>query len=164
MHAGFSRQMGYLPRRMGNLTRLELPVARMTRRLFAHILIAVFSWALFGYYWGLVAQRRITENTIRGIQILLLLVLAIWSITALWIQHNRRRFAGRPDRRTRRSGSGEIALTDAAGQRVRIDPGTRLTTAPCVEVEVEASLDQETGAETRLKHFRQVNIPGQGGV
>ena len=128
----------------------------MTRRLLTHILVAVLSWALFGYYWGLVARRRITPNTIHGIQILLVLVLLIWTITALWIQHNRRRFAGRPDRRTRRTAAGPLPLIDSIGQTVEITGDPPLNIADYVEITIDA--------ETGHKQFRSAAIPTSDGV
>ncbi len=128
----------------------------MTRRLLTHILIAALSWGLFGYYWGLVARRRITPNTIHGIQVLLILVLLIWAMTGLWIQHNRRRYAGRPDRRTHRTVSNTLPLIDSIGQTIEIDGGSPLTVADYVEI----TIDVETGH----KHFRSAAIPARGGV
>lgn len=151
--------VGQFTRCLRDPTRLELPVSR---RLLSHIVIAVLSWALFGYYWGLVAQRRITDNTIRGIQILLVLVLVIWSFTAIWIQHNRRRFAGRPDRRTRRTVSHAPGPTDAIGQTIQIADGAALQAAACVDVSVEVETDPETGTETRRKLFRVADPAGGG--
>ena len=128
----------------------------MTRRLLIHILVAVLLWALFGYYWGLVARRRVTPNTVHGIQILLVLVLTIWAVTALWIQYNRRRFVGHPDRRTRRTVSDTMPLIDSIGQMVRIDGGSPLTVADYVEI----TIDSETGQ----KVFRSAAIPASGGI
>ncbi len=128
----------------------------MTRRLLTHILVAALSWALFGYYWGLVARRRITPNTIHGIQVLLVLVLLIWAMTGLWIQHNRRRFASRPDRRIRRTVSDTLPLVDSIGQMVRIDGGSPLTVADFVEITIDA--------KTGEKVFRAAAIPAGGGV
>ena len=124
----------------------------MSRRLILHIVIAVIAWILFGYYWSLVARRQLTENTVSAVQILLILVLAIWGLTGLWVQHNRRRYAGRPDRRTRRSASGPAPETDAIGQVLRIEGDPRaLARAPIVEIEV----DGETGE----KVFRVAELP-----
>jgi len=135
----------------------------VTRRLFSHIVIAALSWGLFGYYWGLVAQRRITDNTIRGIQVLLILVLLIWALTALWIQHNRRRFAGRVDRRTRRTAIPDDAVTDAIGQVVHVAHATDLRTEAIIEIEVRTDTDPESGFETRRKTFRAAPLPAEGG-
>jgi hypothetical protein len=128
----------------------------MTRRLLTHILIAVLSWALFGYYWGLVARRRITPNTIQAVQILLVLVLLIWTITALWIQHNRRRFAGRPDRRTHRTTADTLPLVDSLGRSVLVADESSLTDADYVEITIDA--------ETGQKVFRSTAIPTSGRV
>lgn len=126
-------------------------------RLVRHIVSAVISWALFGYYWNLVAQRRITDNTITGIQILLVLVLVIWALTALWVQHNRRRYAGRPDRRTRRTASRDLAESDAIGQLVSVvGVGPPLAVADYVVIEVDQ--------ESRRKTFRVEDVPEEGGA
>jgi len=121
----------------------------VNRRLFIHILIAVLSWALFGYYWSLVAQRRVTPSTIHAIQILLILVLLIWGVTALWIQHNRRRFANRPDRRQRRRSSAPLPDHDQIGQAIVIAEPGEIAGALCVEVHVDEA--------TRTKSFRVVD-------
>jgi hypothetical protein len=122
----------------------------------------VLSWGLFGYYWGLVAQRRITDNTVRSIQILLVLVLIIWALTGLWIQHNRRRFAGREDRRTRRAAIPDDAVTDAIGQVVHVAHATDLTSEAIIEVDVRTDTDPESGYETRRKTFRAAPLPAGG--
>jgi hypothetical protein len=127
----------------------------MKARLIGHIIFAAIAWALFGYYWNLVAQRRITDNTIKGIQILLILVLVIWALTALWVQHNRRQFAGRPDRRTRRTLSRELQETDAIGQVVSVEGvGAPLAVADYVVI----TIDQESSRKT----FRVEDLPKEG--
>lgn len=132
----------------------------MSRRLLLHILVAVLFWVLFGYYWGLVARRRITENTIEAVQILALLVTLIWAVTTVWIQHNRRRFAGRPDRRTRRSASGDVEALmacDTIGHAVQIEAGEAgLHGAAYVEIDVDE--------ENRVKVFRAAPPPDPDGA
>lgn len=105
------------------------------------IAVAVLSWALFGYYWWLVSLRRITPETLRALQILLVLVALIWAATALWIQHNRRRFGGRPDRRTRRDSRLELSRNDSLGRPIVVVGGEDLRVAPYVEI----SIDPESG-------------------
>jgi hypothetical protein len=126
----------------------------VSRRLLTHILIAVLCWVLFGYYWGLVAQRRVTENTLAAVQLLALIVVVIWAVTTVWIQHNRRRFAGRPDRRTRRTASGAreaLAPHDTIGYPVQVidDYGT-LEEADYVEIEVYED-----------EHVKVFRVPGE---
>lgn len=126
-------------------------------RMVRHVVTAVIAWALFGYYWSLVAQRRITDNTIQGIQILLVLVLVIWALTGLWVQHNRRRYAARPDRRTRRTVTRDLAEADAIGQTVStVGIGPPLAVADFVVIEV----DQESAQKT----FRVEDVPEEGGT
>ena len=123
----------------------------MKVRLIRHIIFGVIAWALFGYYWGLVAQRRITDSTVRALVILAICVATIWLATSLWVQHNRRRFAGRPDRRQRRPAPDGLPETDAIGQRVSVDSaGEPLGSAACVVVVVDP--------ETRTKTFRAVAV------
>ena len=129
----------------------------MKVRLVRHILSGVIAWALFGYYWGLVSQRRITDNTIRGLIVLAICVAVIWLATSLWVQHNRRRFAGRPDRRKRRAAPEQLPDTDSIGQPVEIaGSGEPLSFASLVNVEV----DPETGTKT----FRTVMVSRDGGA
>jgi hypothetical protein len=124
----------------------------MKSRLFRQILFAVLAWVLFVYYWSLVAQRRLTDSTVQALQILVLCVALIWLVTALWVQHNRRRFAGRPDRRQRRTAPGELAPVDAIGQAVSLDEAHgALPRSAYVVVEVDA--------ETRTKTFRSEPVP-----
>ena len=124
----------------------------MKRRLIRQILFAVLAWVLFVYYWSLVAQRRLTDSTVQALQILILCVAIIWLVTALWVQHNRRRFAGRPDRRQRRKVPGELAPVDAIGQAIAVDEGHgTLPDSPYVVIEVDA--------ETRTKTFRSAAVP-----
>lgn len=136
------------------------PEPAVSRRLIIHIVVAVLFWVLFGYYWGLVAQRRITANTIDAIQILALLVVTVWALTTLWIQHNRRRFAGRPDRRTRRTASGEhenLLGQDSIGYAVQIEAGEGgLHAAPYVEIEIDET--------NHVKIFRSGPVPDAGGA
>lgn len=126
----------------------------MKSRLIRQIVFAVLAWVLFVYYWSLVAQRRLTDSTVQALQILVLCVGLIWLVTALWVQHNRRRFAGRPDRRKRRAAPGELASVDAIGQTVSVDEahGT-ISGSAYVVIEVDA--------ETRTKTFRSAPMPDQ---
>ncbi len=78
------------------------------------------------------------------------------TITALWIQHNRRRFAGRPDRRTRRTAAGPLPLIDSIGQTVEITGDPPLNIADYVEITIDA--------ETGHKQFRSAAIPTSDGV
>ena len=125
----------------------------MKLRLVIHIVFGVLAWVLFGYYWALVAQRRITENTIRGLVILALCVATIWLLTGLWVQHNRRRFAGRPDRRKRRAAPQDLPEIDAIGQPVEVE-GDALDRAPLVTIDI----DPETGT----KKFTAALLPDDG--
>lgn len=127
----------------------------MSRRLILHIVVAVLLWVLFGYHWGLVAQRRITRGTVDAVELLFLIAVGIWALTTLWIQHNRRRYAGRPDRRARRTASGEhpaLADEDSIGFAVRVEGSPEdLHEAPYVEIAVDP--------EERSKLFRPAPIP-----
>lgn len=128
----------------------------MKFRLLGHIIAGVIAWALFGYYWSLVAQRRITDNTIQALVILSICVASIWLLTSLWVQHNRRRFANREDRRQRRSVPDQLPETDAIGQRIEVGgSGEPLSFASWVVIDVDA----ESGTKT----FRTRTVPDEGG-
>ena len=127
----------------------------MKIRLVRHILFGVIAWALFGYYWGLVAQRRITDSTVRALIVLAICVALIWLLTSLWVQHNRRRFGGRPDRRKRRAAPDGLPNVDAIGQPVEVAGSDEpLSSASLVTVEV----DPESGTKT----FRTVSVSHEG--
>lgn len=157
MQARCSRESGPASAQFRSRARYDPLELLVNVPLIRHVVSAVISWALFGYYWNLVAQRRITDNTIQGIQVLLILVLVIWALTALWVQHNRRRYAGRPDRRTRRTATRDLAATDAIGHSVNIvGVGPPLAVADYVVIEV----DQESAQKT----FRVEDVPEEGGT
>jgi hypothetical protein len=128
----------------------------MKYRHLRHIIAGVIAWALFGYYWSLVAQRRITDNTVQALVILSICVAAIWLLTSLWVQHNRRRFANREDRRQRRSAPDQLPEVDAIGQRVEVaGSGEPLSVASWVVIDVDA--------ESGIKTFRTRLVPDEGG-
>ena len=127
----------------------------MKIRHIRHIISSMIAWALFGYYWSLVAQRRITDATIQALLILSVCVAVIWLATSLWVQHNRRRFAGREDRRQRRTPPDGLGPADALGQTVEITGhGEPLSVASLVVIEVDP--------ETRTKTFRIEQVSDEG--
>ena len=73
----------------------------MKARRTGQVIVALLAWALFGYHWYLVTQRRFGSSTLEALQLLLTLVLVIWAVTTLWVHHNRWHFANRPERRIR---------------------------------------------------------------
>lgn len=129
-------------------------------RLLFHTIVAVLSWGLFGYYWWLVSQRRVTSETVQALQMLALLIGIIWAATTLWIHHNRRQHATRPERRLRRRSLLTLPQADALGQPVDIEGPVALEHAAYLELRV----DPETGSKhiTTFTHAPQTqDHPGE---
>ncbi len=78
-------------------------------------------WCLFGYYWWVVAQRRINPATIDALAILGVLAVAGLALTVAWVAHNLR-LARRLGRRKGFAGPPETFETDHL-QRPLVSPG-----------------------------------------
>ena len=85
------------------------------------------------------SRRRVTAETVQALQLLVAGVALIWGVTTLWIQHNRRVFGGRPDRRQRRTSRLELSPQDALGRRVEIGGEVDLRAAVYVEISLDGS-------------------------
>lgn len=129
----------------------------MKARRIGQVIVALLAWALFGYHWYLVTQRRFGSSTLEALQLLLTLVLVIWAVTTLWVHHNRWHFANRPDRRVRRSAGVEMGEHDALGQRVLVDGS-----ADAIKDAGYLVIDIDPG--TREKTFRVAEVPDEEAV
>ena len=72
----------------------------MTRTVL-HIIFGVLLWVVFGFYWHLVMQQPITEQTRRALVIVGTIVAVVTVFDWFWIFHNVR-IARRTRRRERR--------------------------------------------------------------
>lgn len=55
-----------------------------------HLIASVLMWALFSWYWYLVMQRQVGPSSLRAVGLLLLVSLAGFALTLLWVAHNKR--------------------------------------------------------------------------
>ena len=72
------------------------------RRTILHIALGLLLWIVFGYYWSIVVQRPITEQTRIALIIVGTLVGVLSLLSVWWIAHNKaiaRRSERRRDRR-----------------------------------------------------------------
>src|SRR5262245_4731442 len=71
-------------------------------RTFFHIVLGSLLWVVFGYYWYLVMQQPVTDETKRALMIVGGIVAVITIFDAFWIFHNVRvaRYGKRRTRQT----------------------------------------------------------------
>jgi len=55
-----------------------------------HVVISLLMWCLFGYYWYLVGNREIGQETIQALGVLSIVIVVGLAITFWWIEHNKR--------------------------------------------------------------------------
>lgn len=102
-----------------------------------HLFASILMWALFGWYWYLVMQRQIGPSSLRAVGLLLLISLAGFALTLLWVAHNRRVAA-----RNRRQGTlppaPEAATADHLGRPLAGPEAEVLRQAKVVVVTLDA--------------------------
>jgi hypothetical protein len=119
----------------------------MTRTIL-HILLGTLLWLVFGYYWYLVMQQPVTEQTQRALVIVGGLVAVITVFDVFWIFHNVRiaRFGKRRTRRT----AGEMPLTDFLGRTYIAQSDEAVRAASYIEVHVVEIADDESTVKHKL--------------
>ncbi len=55
-----------------------------------HWVISLLMWGLFGYYWYVVSQREIGDDTIQALIVLSIVITLGIAITLWWVAHNKR--------------------------------------------------------------------------
>lgn len=55
-----------------------------------HVVISLLMWCLFGYYWYLVGNREIGEETIGALGVLSIVIVLGLGTTFWWVEHNKR--------------------------------------------------------------------------
>ncbi|MFO7607571.1 MAG: hypothetical protein R6X35_00050 [Candidatus Krumholzibacteriia bacterium] len=86
-----------------------------------HTVLSLLMWCLFGYYWWIVAQRRVHPATIDALAILGLLACLGLTVTVAWVVHNLR-LARKYGRRKGFTVPPETFTTDHL-QRPLVSPG-----------------------------------------
>ena len=117
----------------------------MTRTIL-HILLGALLWIVFGYYWYLVVQQPVTDQTKRALAIVGSIVAVITISQAFWVLYNIRiaRYGKRRDRRT----LAEPPATDFLGRSFIAQSEDALRSARYIEIHV---VDIEDEKET-IKH------------
>jgi FtsZ-interacting cell division protein ZipA len=113
-----------------------------------HILLGALLWLVFGYYWYLVMQQPVTDETKRALMIVGAIVAVITIFDALWIIHNIRiaRFGKRRTRRT----AAEPPVEDFLGRAFIAQSEEALRAARYIEVHVVEIADGENAVKHKL--------------
>ncbi|HXV14760.1 MAG TPA: hypothetical protein VEC56_11200 [Candidatus Krumholzibacteria bacterium] len=119
----------------------------MTRTIL-HILLGALLWVVFGYYWYLVMQQPVTDQTKRTLMIVGSIVAVITIFDALWILHNIRiaRFGKRRERRT----AAEPPANDFLGRAIIAQSEEAVRAASYIEVHVVEIADANTVVKHKL--------------
>jgi hypothetical protein len=128
----------------------------MTRTII-HIVLGLLLWLVFGFYWHLVMQQPIAEQTRRALVIVGTVVAAITVFDWLWIFHNLR-IARRTRRRGRRADP-LLPRTDFLG-RVFTAQDDVLRRARYIEVSVVEMADERETAGHKLFRVSDT-VPGE---
>lgn len=119
----------------------------MTRTIL-HILLGVVLWLVFGYYWYLVMQQPITDETKRALVIVGGIVAVITVFDAFWIVHNTR--IARSGRRRTRKTAAEPPSTDFLGRTFIAQSDEAVRSAPYIEVHVVEIADDKSVVKHKL--------------
>jgi len=103
-----------------------------------HTIVSLLLWCLFGYYWWVVAQRRINPATIDALAVLGVMAVAGLVLTVAWVAHNLR-LARKFGRRKGFAGPAETFETDHL-RRPLVSPGLEALRASRI---VTVSLDDD---------------------
>ncbi len=99
------------------------------RNLF-HVVISLLMWCLFGYYWYVVSQREIGEDTVQALGVLSMVIVLGLLTTFWWIEHNKRLA-----RRNRRN-----SAPPAVPEPFEVDNLSRPIVAPDIKILQAASI------------------------
>ncbi len=102
-----------------------------------HLFASLLMWALFGWYWYLVMQRQVGPSSLRAVGLLLLISLAGFALTLLWVAHNRR-VAARNRRRGAPPAVAEERAADHLGRSLAGPDAASLKAAKVVVVALDA--------------------------
>lgn len=125
----------------------------MTRTII-HILLGAVLWLVFGYYWYLVVQQPVTDQTKRTLMIVGGIVGVITLFDALWIVHNIRiaRFGNRRTRQT----AAEPPLTDFLGRTFIAQSEEAVRAASYIEVHVVEIADDRSVVKHKLLRISEL--------
>ncbi len=113
-----------------------------------HILLGVLLWTVFAFYWHLVMQQSITDQTRRALMIVGGIVAVITIFDVFWIFHNRR-IARRSRRRGRREAAPAPSF-DFLGRMFVAQSDEQLHRARYIEVHVVQMEDDEMATGRKL--------------
>jgi hypothetical protein len=119
----------------------------MTRTIL-HILLGALLWVVFGYYWYLVMQQPVTDQTKRTLMIVGSIVAVITIFDAFWILHNIRiaRFGKRRTRQT----AAEPPAADFLGRAIIAQSDEAVRAARYIEVHVVEIADADKVVKHKL--------------
>jgi FtsZ-interacting cell division protein ZipA len=119
-----------------------------------HILLGALLWLVFGYYWYLVMQQPVTDETKRALMIVGAIVAVITIVDALWIVHNVRiaRFGNRRTRQT----TAEPPVEDFLGRAFIAQSEEALRSARYIEVHVVEIADGENAVKHKLLRISEL--------
>lgn len=119
-----------------------------------HILLGALLWLVFGYYWYLVMQQPVTDETKRALIIVGSIVAVITIFDALWIIHNIRlaRFGNRRTRQT----AAEPPVQDFLGRAFIAQSEDTLRAARYIEVHVVEIADGKNVVKHKLLRISEL--------
>ena len=120
-----------------------------------HILLGALLWLVFGYYWYLVMQQPMTDETKRALIIVGSIVAVITIVDALWIIHNIRiaRFGNRRTRQT----TAEPPMEDFMGRAFIAQSEEVLRAARYIEVHVVEIADERNVVKHKLFRISELD-------
>jgi hypothetical protein len=115
-----------------------------------HILAGFLLWAVFAYYWYIVARRPITEHTEVALLSVGSIIFVINVIMVVWVVHNLR--LAQRNRRLVRAPEPEVPDADFLGRTFIAQDEAELRRANYIEVHLIEMSDEES--QTAHKVFR----------
>jgi len=100
-----------------------------------HYLFSTLMWLLFGYYWYVVVERQIGQDSLEPLGILFGLTILGLGITLWWIAHNKR-IAAKGKRRHFMKAPKEPFEFDNLGRPIVAPPVDELKNAGVVNIQV----------------------------
>jgi len=111
-----------------------------------HTAASILMWCLFGYYWYVVGQREIGDDTIQALGVLSVVIVVGISGTLWWVAHNKR-LAQRNRRNTPAPPVPEPFDVDYLKRPIVAPDIKVLQAASIIDIELVALSEEEAAAE-----------------
>ncbi len=121
-------------------------------------------WCLFGYYWYVVSNREIGQETVQALGILAVVIVVGVGLTLWWVAHNKR-LARRNRRSTPPPPVPEPFDFDTIGRPIEGPNIEVLQAASVIDIDLVPPTEEEQAADPENEYLgKKCYSVGQGGL